>query len=604
MAYVYWNDDIDADHETAINAITLTGSLLGQLLFGFLADKFGRKRLYGVELIIVIFGTIGFVQCSAGYNGSMNILGWIMFWRFLVGIGIGAEYPLSAVITAEFAPRQSRARMMAAVFIMQPLGQLLAAVVGLAVLLTIGRSSGLDTQTDHDVSAKIIDTIWRYVIGVGAIPAFVAIVFRLTIPESPRYTLDVDHDGARALQDARQYLNIKGKETGQGSSNVNEKIHGDIEHDAGNGRDHGNLLQHPPKAAAPSETVPEEITAEDDVDDIDDDEDDDESMVIHGEPVEASNDEEVQMPDPFSREELYRFWIKEGNVKYLLGTSFTWFLLDFAFYGLGINNPRVIAQIWASTPVTNVTAAAQLPNWANPADLDLSVYETLKQDGIRSIITISIGSLLGSIIIIKLINYVSRKAWLAWSFMSMAVLFAVAGGSYFVAANSNLHALTIVFYVLCQLIFNLGPNTLTFIIPAEIFPTRYRGTAHGISAAAGKFGSVVVQAFLPKINIIAPNSVSLGWVLIGFSFAMALGAFYTWAWIPEIQNPRGSEEEIGRGSGRRRALRRYEVPSKSLEELAVGRIGITDDMAKVGFRHRGRLMVDRMGTAMRRRRKP
>jgi MFS transporter, PHS family, inorganic phosphate transporter len=104
----------------------LTGSLVGQLIFGYLTDKFGRKRLYGVELIVVIFGTIGFVQCSAGYNnGSMSILGWIMFWRFFVGLGkckkrenpptlytftsnlllgIGAEYPLSAVITAESVP--------------------------------------------------------------------------------------------------------------------------------------------------------------------------------------------------------------------------------------------------------------------------------------------------------------------------------------------------------------------------------------------------------------------------------------------------------------------------------------------------------------------
>jgi hypothetical protein len=88
---------------------------------------------------------------------------------------------------------------------------------------------------------------------------------------------------------------------------------------------------------------------------------------------------------------------------------------------------------------------------------------------------------------------IPRRAWLAWSFVGMAVLFAAVGGSYFRAANSDLHGrLTIVLYVLCQLLFNLGPNTLTFIIPAEIFPTRYQGTYHGISAAAGKLGSVVV----------------------------------------------------------------------------------------------------------------
>lgn len=71
------------------------------LIFGFLADKFGRRRLYGLELVLVIFSTLGMAQASTGINNSMNILPWIIFWRFLMGLGIGAEYPLSAVITAE-----------------------------------------------------------------------------------------------------------------------------------------------------------------------------------------------------------------------------------------------------------------------------------------------------------------------------------------------------------------------------------------------------------------------------------------------------------------------------------------------------------------------
>lgn len=88
LAFVYWTKDTATDHETNINAITLTGSLLGQLIFGYLSDRFGRRKLYGLELIIVIFGTLGLVQCSAGYsNASMSVLGLIMLWRFFVGIG-------------------------------------------------------------------------------------------------------------------------------------------------------------------------------------------------------------------------------------------------------------------------------------------------------------------------------------------------------------------------------------------------------------------------------------------------------------------------------------------------------------------------------------
>lgn len=91
MNFVYWNKSPSISHDTWINISTLIGSFLGQILFGFLADKYGRKRLYGLELVIVIFSTIGVAQSSDGYNGSMSVLGWLIPWRFFMGLGIGAE---------------------------------------------------------------------------------------------------------------------------------------------------------------------------------------------------------------------------------------------------------------------------------------------------------------------------------------------------------------------------------------------------------------------------------------------------------------------------------------------------------------------------------
>ena len=81
--------------------MTLAGSMVGQVFFGWLGDRFGRTRLYGIELAIVIFSTIGVASASTGYLNDMSILGWLSVWRFVMGLGIGAEYPLSAVITAE-----------------------------------------------------------------------------------------------------------------------------------------------------------------------------------------------------------------------------------------------------------------------------------------------------------------------------------------------------------------------------------------------------------------------------------------------------------------------------------------------------------------------
>lgn len=338
---------------------------------------------------------------------------------------------------------------MASVFIMQPLGQLLASAVGLAVLVTIG--GNLPNVTIQAEAAIIVDKIWRTIIGVGAFPAFVAIIFRLTIPESPRYTLDVDHDGIRALQDTRQYLNLEQGTSRRRSTIVRVNDHDDIENRAADAS-----LNSARPLVLPEAAITQTTTTDDIGDETSEPRGSDES----DESDEESDEEDRELPDPFSRPELKRYFITEGNIKYLLGTSIAWFLLDFAFYGLGINNPRVLAEIWSSSYV-NGTAT---PGWSNPSDPDLSdytrpgwsIYETLKRDGIRSIITISVGSLLGSIVIIKVINYVPRKAWLAWSFVGIALLFAIAGGTYFAAANSDMHALTIVFYVLAQLLFNLG----------------------------------------------------------------------------------------------------------------------------------------------------
>ena len=73
---------------------TLAGAFFGQLIFGLLGDLYGRRKMYGLELLILIVGSIGTAMASAGQNGSMNFLGWFVFWRIFMGIGIGADYPI------------------------------------------------------------------------------------------------------------------------------------------------------------------------------------------------------------------------------------------------------------------------------------------------------------------------------------------------------------------------------------------------------------------------------------------------------------------------------------------------------------------------------
>ena len=113
-----------------------------------------------------------------------------------------------AIITSEFATTKRRGGMMAAVFAMQGFGILTAAGVAVAVLACF-RSAVIADQSN-------LDYVWRICIGLGAVPGLVAIYFRLTIPETPRYTLDIDNDIERAAVDVNIVTNGKKREPGEG----------------------------------------------------------------------------------------------------------------------------------------------------------------------------------------------------------------------------------------------------------------------------------------------------------------------------------------------------------------------------------------------------
>ena len=102
------------------------------------------------------------------------------------------------------------------------------------------------------------------------------------------------------------------------------------------------------------------------------------------------------------------------------------------------------------------------------------------------------------------------------------------------------------------------------MIPAEIFPTRYRGTCHGLSAGAGKLGSILVQIFSTYYHFgTGPGDVSTrhhGIILFVFSACMIIGAAVTHFWIPSLQQRKGRNMIWG---GKPYAL----------ETLALGRMG-------------------------------
>ena len=89
-------------------------------------------------------------------------------------------------------------------------------------------------------------------------------------------------------------------------------------------------------------------------------------------------------------------------------------------------------------------------------------------------------------------------------------------------------------YCLVNFFQNFGPNTTTFIVPGEAFPTRYRSTAHGISAASGKLGAIVAQVGFSRLKDIGGTNKFVKHLLEIFAFFMLTGIFSTLL-IPETK---------------------------------------------------------------------
>ena len=146
---------------------------------------------------------------------------------------------------------------------------------------------------------------------------------------------------------------------------------------------------------------------------------------------------------------------------------------------------------------------------------------------------------------IKIVKYVSPKVIQFWGFLVLFVLFIVTGSAWTALLGTTNRSGLIVLYVLSQIAFNLGPNVTTFIIPAEIFPTRYRCTCHGIAAASGKLGSWIVQIFLQyafqsdkqdEKEDFDWERENFGHVLQVMSAFMIAGAVVTYFLVPETRD--------------------------------------------------------------------
>nr|WP_162178587.1 MFS transporter [Bifidobacterium saguini] len=158
MSGIMASFNIDKTTASTLTTITLAGAFLGGLVFGRLADKYGRIRV--LTYSVIFFGVFTLFSAFAPNFFLMAL------FRFLAGVGIGAEFGIGMAIAAEASSPENRAKATSGVGLGFQVGVLLASLLSAPILTAFG---------------------WRGLFAIGIVPAIVAIFIRVFVPEPPLY---------------------------------------------------------------------------------------------------------------------------------------------------------------------------------------------------------------------------------------------------------------------------------------------------------------------------------------------------------------------------------------------------------------------------------
>ena len=378
-----------------INSMTLLGAVVGAIVYGRVADLIGRKKIYGLEAAIMVIAAL-----ASAFSPNVVFL---IVCRFVLGIGVGGDYPVSAVIMSEYANRRDRGKLVGLVFAMQALGTITGYVAGLALL-----SSGMAT-----------DSVWRTLLALGAVPAAMVLYSRRRMPESPRYL---------ALVEGR----------------ANEAVTGMADYSE------GVLRAKAPKSPA--------------------------------------------------RLTFAQFITNRRYLLTLLGTAGTWFVFDYAYYGNSVSAPLIVKQV-------------------------LGPGSTTEQSLALNLIMFAVAAVPGYYLAAHFMDRIGHRRLQLIGFPIMGLMFLLIG------VIPGVTAAVVPFLLLFGASYffaEFGPNTTTFVLAAECYPTSARTTGHGISAGVAKLGAFIGVYLFPDISKAFGVSGALA-----FSAGMALIGTFLTLLIPE-----------------------------------------------------------------------
>ncbi|XP_054799146.1 probable inorganic phosphate transporter 1-7 [Prosopis cineraria] len=448
----------------AVNGVALCGTLAGQLFFGWLGDKLGRKKVYGMTLALMVVSSLA-SGLSFGHTAK-SVITTLCFFRFWLGFGIGGDYPLSATIMSEYANKRTRGAFIAAVFAMQGFGILAGGIVSLIVAAAF---DGVYKAPPYNVNPAASlppesDYVWRVILMFGAVPASLTFYSRAKMPETARYTALVAKNEKQAALDMAKVLQVE---------------------------------------------------------------------------IKADHTKKEEKPEPSARNQIsFGLFSKEFARRHglhLLGTCAAWFLLDIAYYSSNLFQKDIY------------TAVGWLPSAG-----EMSAIQEVYRVARAQVLIALCGTVPGYWFTVAFIDILGRFFIQMMGFFFMTVFMFALAIPYDHWTKRENRIGFLVMYGLTFFFANFGPNTTTFVVPAEIFPARFRSTCHGLSSASGKAGAIVgAFGFLYAAQSKDPSKTDAGYptgigmknALIMLGVINLVGMLFTFL-VPESKGK--SLEELSR----------------------------------------------------------
>ena len=456
-------DEIDAMCASAL----LGGMVLGQLVGGAASDTIGRiPALYGAILLQVV-GSLGSALVGLGMFGreGMDVFDFLSLWRFVLGVGAGAIYPIAAVLSAESEEEDDdglgetekearKVQMIAITFSTQGVGFLAVPALAYLLMLIVGEEG--------------LDLVWRLILGIGALPGVTLVLLRCCTGRRRRLR-------GQLVPLSEPLGNGNNGEVGRAENTCwDASMHSEIE----GGLDTDMLI-----LGRPGENA----------------------MPLMGNAGTEAHDEQQHLGI------LQSIKSEPNLLQKLLGTAGTWFLFDILFYGNTLFQPIVLESAFGKGNHT-ATALGWLDSTDDAVDprgeFDLLV-ETSRDSLFLSLIAlpgyfVSI-AMLGRTTCCGLVIQTPRYVQMQGFFL-MAVLYALIG--VFWESLTSMQVLLVLLYGSTFFFANYGPNATTFLLPSVTYSHNCRSTLNGISAAFGKMGALLGASVFPAAaDILGDGSV-------------------------------------------------------------------------------------------------